>query len=135
MSGTGGALTSSGMPPGGVLAVAGMFLLTGVAHFAAPAFFDQIMPPWIPNARAATLLSGAAEIALGLGVLFPATRSAAGWGLIALLVAVFPANIYMLWQAHAANASTGSLVGLWLRLPLQPFLMWWVWRVTQLPRG
>jgi len=119
------------MPPTEVLIIAAMFGIAGVGHFLASVWFDQIMPPWIPNARAATLLSGAAEILLALGVLLPATRAAAGWGLVALLMAVFPANIHMVHQAMADNASRGYLLGLWLRLPLQPFLMWWVWRATR----
>jgi uncharacterized membrane protein len=47
-----------------------------------------------------------------------------------LLVAVLPANIHMLNEARVAHASVGYIAGLWLRLPLQPLLMWWVWRVA-----
>lgn len=113
-----------------VLGPALLFFSAGVLHFVMPAFFDRIVPPWIPNARLATYVSGVCEIAGAVGLLVPATRVAAAWGLIALLVAVLPANIHMLNQARAADASAGYLAGLWLRLPLQPLLMWWVWRAA-----
>ncbi len=113
-----------------ILAPALLFIAAGVLHFVIPGFFDRIVPPWVPDARLATYVSGAFEIAGGIGLLFPATRVAAAWGLIALLLAVFPANIHMLMQARDANASAWYVAGLWLRLPLQPLLMWWVWRVA-----
>lgn len=99
-------------------------------HFVAPAFFLQIMPPWVPNPGAAVALSGVAEIAGAVGLLLRATRVAAGWGLIVLLLAVFPANIHMLVQARATDASALWQALCWLRLPLQPLMMWWVWRVA-----
>lgn len=74
--------------------------------------------------------SGAFEIAGTIGLLVPATRVAAAWGLIALLAAVLPANIHMLHQARAPDASAGYVVGLWLQLPLQPLLIWWIWRAA-----
>jgi len=105
-----------------------LFIVAGTAHFLAPAWFDQIVPAWVPNARVATLVSGAAEIAGGLGVLNRSTRVAAGWGLIALLLAVFPANVNMLTMAMRSDAPTLYTASLWLRLPLQALLIWWVWR-------
>jgi uncharacterized membrane protein len=113
-----------------VIGIAIMFVAAGTAHFLAPAWFDQIMPPGVPNARAATLLSGAAEIAGGVGVLLPSTRVAAGWGLIALLLAVFPANVHMLQMASQSNAALWYRAALWFRLPLQALLIWWVWRAA-----
>ena len=107
-----------------------LFFTTGVLHLVMPGFFDRIVPPWIPNARWATYLSGVCEILGAIGLLIPATRVAAAWGLIALLAAVLPANIHMLNEARGADASAGYIAGLWLRLPLQPLLMWWVWRVA-----
>ena len=111
-----------------VLPLAMLFLVAGIAHFVMPAWFDRIVPAWVPNARVATLVSGAAEVAGAIGLVIPATRVAAGWGLIALLIAVFPANVNMLQLARATQASAGYLTALWIRLPLQPLLMWWVWR-------
>lgn len=113
-----------------VLPIALLFLTSGVLHFVTPGFFLRIVPPWVPNAQLAVAVSGAAEIAGALGLLFPATRTAAGWGLIALLAAVFPANVYMLQQAIERDASRAALLVLWARLPLQPLLMWWVWRAA-----
>jgi uncharacterized membrane protein len=115
----------------GVLPIALLFGITGVSHFVGPAWFDKIVPSWVPNARLATYVSGVAELAGAIGLLIPATRAAAGWGLIALLVAVFPANVNMLQMARAsAESSTGYLVGLWVRLPLQPLMIWWVWKAA-----
>lgn len=113
-----------------VLGVAALFALTGTAHFAVPGWFDQIVPPWIPDARAATLISGGAELAGAVGVLLPATRVAAGYGLILLLLAVFPANVHMLQMARDSNAALWYQAALWVRLPLQLLLMMWVWKAV-----
>jgi uncharacterized membrane protein len=75
--------------------------------------------------------SGVFEIAGGAGLLVPATRTAAAIGLILLLVAVLPANVEMLRLAQQRGASAAFVAACWLRLPLQPLLMWWVWRVAQ----
>ncbi|WP_396201928.1 hypothetical protein, partial [Gemmatimonas sp.] len=103
------------MVPTAVLGPALLFFTAGVLHFVIPGFFDRIVPPWMPNARVATYVSGVFEMLGAIGLLVPATRVAAAWGLIALLVAVLPANIHMLNQARAAQASVGYIVGLWLR--------------------
>jgi uncharacterized membrane protein len=108
--------------------IALLFAVAGVLHFASPGFFVRIVPPWVPDAELAVSLSGVAELAGAIGLLIPATRTAAAWGLIALLVAVFPANVYMLQQAIAHGASATELAVLWIRLPLQPLLVWWIWK-------
>ncbi|MEQ1691692.1 MAG: hypothetical protein ABMA00_10420 [Gemmatimonas sp.] len=113
-----------------VVPLAILFLVAGIAHFVVPAWFDRIVPAWVPNARLATLLSGAAEMAGAIGLLIPSTRRVAGWGLILLLVAVFPANVNMLQLARASDQSAAYIAALWIRLPLQPLLIWWVWRVA-----
>lgn len=106
--------------------LAALFVGAGTLHFAVPQGFDRAVPDWVPLApRAATLLSGAAEIAGGLGLLHPATRPAARWGLLALLVAVFPANVYMAQDPQRFGLPAWAL---WARLPLQPLLMWALWR-------
>ena len=87
------------------------------------------MPPYIPWPEAMVAISGVAEILGGLGVCFRATRVTAGWCLIALLVAVFPANLYAI--------STGMVIGgyslpawmLWTRLPFQLLFGVWVYHV------
>jgi len=106
--------------------LAALFVGAGLLHFLHPAPYLRIMPPWLPAPRLLVALSGAAEVAGGLGLLLPATRRAASWGLLVLLVAVFPANIYMLQIQEQLHLPAWAL---WVRLPLQPLLMWWVWRV------
>lgn len=101
------------------------FVGAGVLHVMHPETYLRIMPPALPAPRLLVLLSGAAEVAGGLGLLLSATRRWAAWGLLALLVAVFPANVYML-QLHEQLHI--PLWALWARLPLQPLLMWAVWR-------
>ena len=100
-----------------------LFTAAGILHFTSPQFYLRIMPPYLPAPLLLVQLSGAAELLGGLGLLLPATRRLAGWGLLLLLLAVFPANVYTA-QVHP----TAWLA--WARLPLQPLLMWWVWRVS-----
>lgn len=111
------------------LVLALLFVGAGVLHFVRPEPYLRIMPPYLPAHLQLVYISGAAEILGGLGLLLPATRRLAGWGLILLLVAVFPANIYML-QTHGAGLSV-PLWALWLRLPLQAVLIAWVWWVRR----
>jgi uncharacterized membrane protein len=103
------------------------FGIAGLMHFLRPGMYVAIVPPWLPNSEILVLLSGSCEILGGLGVLHPATRRFAGWGLIALLIAVFPANVQMLHLAYVSHASALWKLALWLRLPLQIPLIWWAW--------
>lgn len=119
------------MTPFGRLVTAGAFVVAGVLHFAIPRFYMAIMPKWLPSPLQLVYISGVFEIMGGIGLLLPALRAAAGIGLIALLFAVLPANIEMLRQAQTREASPLFLAACWLRLPLQPLLMYWVWRVSQ----
>lgn len=119
--------------PGTPWGLVALFLVAGVLHFVVPGVYERIMPRWLPAHRALVLVSGAAEIAGALGLLVPALRPAAGWGLLALLVAVFPANVQMLQDARASGAAWWVQAALWGRLPLQPLLMWWVWRAAIQP--
>ena len=99
----------------------------GLLHFVRPDVVDRAVPPTVPmSPRAATLISGVAEVAGGLGLLHPATRPAARWGLIALLVAVFPGNIYM--AQHPEKFRPLPRWALLARLPFQPLMVWWVYR-------
>ena len=107
-------------------ALALLFVGAGVLHFVRPEIFERIVPPALPAPRLLVLLSGVAEVAGGLGLLLPATRRWSAWGLLALLVAVFPANVYMVGLAAALHIPAWVL---WARLPGQPLLMWLVWRV------
>ena len=107
--------------------IALIFVVAGVSHFVIPAAFESIVPKWVPDAHAAVWWSGVAEIAGAIGLLVARTRVVAAWCLIALLVAVLPANVQMLMSAREAGASAVYVAVLWARLPLQLLLIWWVW--------
>jgi uncharacterized membrane protein len=110
-----------------LLAVA--FLIAGLNHFRDPAFYLALIPPMFPAPEALNIISGAAEIAGAIGVLYPPTRRYAGWGLIALLIAVFPANIYPAIQGGIPGTDVPAWA-LWVRLPFQAVFIAWVWWTT-----
>jgi uncharacterized membrane protein len=114
-----------------LLLAALFYSLAGVLHFLKPAPYVKIMPPYVPFPLAMVYISGAAEVAGGLGMLIPAVRRGAALGLIALLVAVFPANLYMATNPVEAGAGALPAAALWGRLLLQPVLIWWVWWCTK----
>jgi len=105
------------------------FLVAGANHFRAPAVYLGMMPPALPWPEALNYVCGAAEMLGGLGVLIPATRRPAGWGLIVLLVAVFPANVHVALQGHMPGFDFSPLT-LWLRLPFQAVFIAWAWWVA-----
>ena len=105
------------------------FVLGGVNHFRNPAFYVRMMPPYLPLHRELVYLSGIAEVVLGILLLIPRTSVMAAWGLIALLLAVFPANIQM--ALHPDTFPTLSPTVLWLRLPLQGALIAWAYWLTR----
>jgi uncharacterized membrane protein len=100
------------------------FVVAGTFHFLKPEMYLQIMPPYLPAPQLLVAVSGIAEMAGGIGLLVHPWRRAAGWGLIALLIAVFPANIYML--QHPGQFHFAPWI-LWARLPLQGVFIAWVW--------
>lgn len=110
-----------------VLAIA--MLVVGTLHFLRPKPFVKIVPSYLPAPLALVYISGFFEILGGLGLLIPQTRSWAAWGLIALYIAVFPANIYML--THNISLDPEKPIprwALWLRLPFQfVFIAWAYW--------
>lgn len=109
-----------------------LFIFAGINHFRDPAFYLSMMPPPLPFPEALNQVSGVCEILGGIGVLVPRTRRFAGWGLIALLIAVFPANIYAAMQGHIAGLDAPPWA-LWARLPFQGLFILWVWAVTLRP--
>lgn len=113
--------------------LAAFFIVGGALHFMFPAMYIAIMPPWLPWHRELVLISGIFEMAGGLGVLPAATRRFAGIGLIALSIAVWPANLQMLLDANTAQKSLWWQALLLLRLPLQLALIYWIWRATRNP--
>ncbi|MEP6781241.1 MAG: hypothetical protein ABJC26_15195 [Gemmatimonadaceae bacterium] len=128
-------MTSNSAPTRLLYLLSAIFLVIGVTHFVAPHSFERIVPAWVPDARMAVIFSGVAEVAGGIGLLIPATRRLAGWCLIALLIAVFPANIHMLQLARNAHESALNIAILWIRLPFQPLLIWWLWKAAVRNRG
>jgi uncharacterized membrane protein len=103
----------------------------GINHFVNPAPYLGMMPDALPAHLALVYVSGVAEILGGLGLIVPATRRLAAWGLIALFVAIFPANLNM--AIHHLPLGTTVVPGwaLWARLPLQLLLIWWAYAFTR----
>jgi uncharacterized membrane protein len=108
-----------------LLLLAAAFVAAGVLHFVKPRLFEAIVPPSLPSPRALVLLSGAAEILGGVGLLIAPLRPWAGWGLAVLLVAVFPANLHMARESERFRRLAPRWV-LLARLPLQAVLIAWV---------
>jgi uncharacterized membrane protein len=106
------------------------FIGAGVNHFVQPRPYEKIVPPQLQgDAKRVVMASGVAEIAGGLGVLLPWTRRLSGVGLVALLAAVFPSNLYMALKPERFSAIPRW--ALYARLPLQPLMMLWAWRATR----
>jgi len=116
-------------------ALAAFFAFTGTMHFLRPRFFEAIVPPTIEaQKKEVVAISGAAEIAGAALVLPPASRLLGRWWLLALLVAVFPANVHMAVnpeQVRGLDLRKLPRWALWARLPLQPLAMIWVWHATR----
>ena len=111
------------------VAMAAFYVFAGVNHFTRASFYLRMMPPYVPWHLAMVQISGVAEIALGLLMLIPQTSALAAWGLIALLVAVFPANLQM--ALHPETFPEFRPAMLWFRLPLQAVLMAWAYWYTR----
>jgi uncharacterized membrane protein len=116
--------------------LAAFFAFAGTMHFVRPREYAAIMPPYVPAHKEAVAVSGAAELAGGLAVIPPPTRRFAGWWLVAVLAAVFPANVHM--ALHPDEVAKRGVPAdripawlLWARLPLQPLIMVWAWRATR----
>ncbi|TWT84915.1 hypothetical protein CA13_63960 [Planctomycetes bacterium CA13] len=107
-------------------------IVAGTMHFVNPEFFLKIVPPYLPFHGELVLVSGVCEILLGILLLIPKCSHLAAWGIIALLIAVFPANVYLYQHQDILPAS--PIIHL-LRLPLQGgFILWAYWH-TRPDRG
>ena len=95
------------------------FIAVGVEHFRNPGLFVPIVPPFLPAPLELVYISGFFEVAGGVGLLWSRSRRLAGWGLLALLVAVYPANIYMLVADVYIDGMARERWLLWARMPLQ----------------
>ena len=105
---------------------ASIFIAAGFLHWVRPGFFVKIMPPYLPWHWELVYISGVFEFVLGVMLLVPKCQVLAAWGLIALLIAVFPANVHMALNASDYPQFPAALI--WLRLPLQGVLIAWaVW--------
>ena len=105
--------------------MAALYILAGANHFVRPKFYLRIIPRYIPWHKAVNYVSGAAEILLGVMLLFPTYRILAAWGIIILLIAIFPANVN-----HLTTAKPGKGLPIWalyIRLPFQGILILWAW--------
>ncbi len=105
-----------------------VMVAAGINHFVMPRTYEAIMPDALPAHRELVLLSGLAEVLGGLGTLHPATRRAAGWWLIAVLLAVFPANVHM--ALHTERYPQLPHAALLARLPLQLVMAALVWEAA-----
>ncbi len=112
-----------------LLALSFFFMGAGANHFVAPDFYVDIMPAYLPLHLELVYLSGVFEVVGGLAVLVPRLRALAGWMLVALLVAVFPANLNMALEPdHFPGLSA---VALYVRLPVQGLLIAWAYWATR----
>ena len=111
--------------------MAAFYVFAGVMHFVRPDVYMPMMPPYLPWHRGLILLSGAAEVLLGIAVLNARLRPLAAWGIILLLIAVFPANIHIaLNNVPLFGNPVGAGIWNWVRLPLQAVLALWAWWYT-----
>ena len=107
------------------------YIAAGINHFRVPAFYIGIIPAYMPCPQLLNTLAGIFEIMFGALLIFTKTRKLAAWGLIVLLVAFLPVHINMLYSHTQLGALTVTPVKAWLRLFLQPVLIWWVWWHTR----
>lgn len=104
-------------------------MLSGTGHFINPGFFVPMVPPYVPAPELMVQLSGIAELLLGILILVPPTTRWAAWGLVALLIAVFPANLHM--ALHPELFPDMTPLFLYLRLPFQALFVFWAWAYTR----
>jgi uncharacterized membrane protein len=117
----------------GLYTLSAMFIFTGIAHLMNPGVFEKIVPPFLPFPHAIAILSGIAELLLAVGLLPKKTRRLTAWAVVAFLVCIFPANIYMYMARESAFPDIPAWA-LLARLPLQFAMMAWAWQYTR-PEG
>ncbi len=113
----------------GLHALSPFYVAAGINHFANPDFYVAIMPPYLPAHLALVYLSGVFEFVGGIAVLVPSIRALTGWGLILLLIAVFPANLHM--ALHPGQFPEMQPAALYARLPMQFLLIAWAYWATR----
>jgi uncharacterized membrane protein len=107
-------------------AMAFFYVIAGVMHFVKPALFISIIPPYIPWPKLVNTITGILEVGLGFGLIFESTRTGAAYGIILLLIAVFPANLYMYQSNHRGIPKWLLLI----RLPMQLLFIGWAYMYT-----
>ncbi len=107
--------------------LAALFLLAGISHFRNPKFFLKITPPWVPAPDTVNIIVGIIEIILAIGILIPTTKIYAAWGMIALLIAVFPANVYHFQKSLKKGK---HVVPTLIRLPFQALFIYLAYLLT-----
>ena len=107
-----------------LLLLAALFIFAGVSHFRNPKFFLAITPKWVPMPEKVNIFIGLVEVLLGIAVLIPTLRTYAAYGIIALLIAVFPANVYHFQKSLRKGK---QIVPTLIRLPIQGLLIYWAW--------
>lgn len=109
------------------------YMLAGLNHFVHPATYMRIMPPILPMPLTLIIISGVAEVGLGALLLVPKFRRMAAWGIIALLIAIFPANLYMYQVGGAAYDLPQWALA--VRLPIQGLLILWAYAHARRPKS
>jgi len=114
--------------------MAAIYVFAGFNHLWNPEMYMKIMPPGLPEPELLHVISGLIEIALGVYLLEPRTRVLAAWGIVALLIAVFPANLHVAVEnvsMDTGELGAGNPVANWIRIVLQLPLIWWAWTHTR----
>ncbi|MBI3784296.1 MAG: DoxX family protein [Deltaproteobacteria bacterium] len=115
--------------------MAAFYVFAGYMHFAKPDFYMPMIPPYLAWHVQLVFLSGVAEVICGIGLLVPSMRRLAAWGTIALLIAVFPANLHIaLNNVPLGKSPEGLGIWNWVRLPFQLVLIAWAWWYTRRER-
>lgn len=117
----------------GCIAFAALFLFTGISHFALAGGMVQMLPAWLPGRYPIIYLTGIIEIALGLGFLWPSVRRTSGLLTLTFLIAVLPSNLYAALNSVDFGGNINGPRYLLFRVPLQLFLLWWVWFMAVRP--
>jgi uncharacterized membrane protein len=108
-----------------------LMVLAGLTHFVMPESYEMIVPDYLPWHLALVYISGVIEIALGIAVFIEPVRALAGWGLIALYIAVLPANVWMASEGIQPPGMEMSTPVAWVRVAMQFVLIYWAWAVTR----
>ncbi len=114
--------------------MAGFYVVGGFNHLMNPDFYVAIVPPGLPSPEWLNVVAGLAEIVLGVFLLEPRVRALAAWGIIALLIAIFPANVYVATANLGlpdGTPGTGNALLNWVRLPFQGLFVAWAWWYTR----